>query len=93
MEALDPPFQAGFTEGFRVPAGENVRVPIEAPPRGELGCCYLVSEGANKPYRLHIRAPSFTNLQALAPMLRGGLIADAVPVIASIDPVMGDVDR
>jgi NADH-quinone oxidoreductase subunit D len=89
MEALIHHFKL-FTEGFRVPVGETY-VPIES-PRGELGC-YLVSEGGNKPYRLHIRAPSFTNLQALPPMLRGGLIADAVPVIASIDPVMGDVDR
>ncbi len=89
MEALIHHFKL-FTEGFRVPAGETY-VPIES-PRGELGC-YLVSEGSNKPYRLHIRAPSFTNLQALPPMLLGGLIADAVPVIASIDPVMGDVDR
>jgi NADH-quinone oxidoreductase subunit D len=89
MEALIHHFKL-FTEGFRVPAGETY-VPIES-PRGELGC-YLVSEGSNKPYRLHIRGPSFTNLQALPAMLRGGLIADAVPVIASIDPVMGDVDR
>jgi NADH-quinone oxidoreductase subunit D len=89
MEALIHHFKL-FTEGFRVPAGETY-VPIES-PRGELGC-YLVSEGSNKPYRLHIRAPSFTNLQALPTMLRGALIADAVPVIASIDPVMGDVDR
>ncbi len=89
MEALIHHFKL-FTEGFRVPEGETY-VPIES-PRGELGC-YLVSEGSNKPYRLHIRAPSFTNLQTLPPMLRGGLIADAVPVIASIDPVMGDVDR
>ena len=89
MEALIHHFKL-FTEGFRVPEGE-IYVPIES-PRGELGC-YLVSEGTNKPYRLHIRAPSFTNLQALPPMLKGALIADAVPVIASIDPVMGDVDR
>ncbi|MGH9125987.1 MAG: NADH dehydrogenase (quinone) subunit D [Acidimicrobiales bacterium] len=89
MEALIHHFKL-FTEGLRVPVGETY-VPIES-PRGELGC-YLVSEGSNKPYRLHIRAPSFNNLQSLPPMLRGGLIADAVPVIASIDPVMGDVDR
>ncbi len=89
MEALIHHFKL-FTEGFRVPAGEAY-VPVES-PRGELGC-YLVSDGSNKPYRLHVRAPSFTNLQALPVMLRGGLIADAVPVIASIDPVMGDVDR
>jgi NADH-quinone oxidoreductase subunit D len=89
MEALIHHFKL-FTEGFRVPEGETY-VPIES-PRGELGV-YLVSEGSNKPYRLHIRAPSFTNLQTLPTMLRGGLIADAVPIIASIDPVMGDVDR
>jgi NADH-quinone oxidoreductase subunit D len=89
MEALIHHFKL-FTEGFRVPEGETY-LPIES-PRGELGV-YLVSEGSNRPYRLHIRAPSFTNLQALPTMLRGGLIADAVPVIASIDPVMGDVDR
>jgi NADH-quinone oxidoreductase subunit D len=89
MEALIHHFKL-FTEGFRVPTGETYTA-IES-PRGELGC-YLVSEGSNKPYRLHIRAPSFTNLQTLAPMLRGAMVADAVPVIASIDPVMGDVDR
>lgn len=89
MEALIHHFKL-FTEGFRVPQGETYAA-IES-PRGELGC-YLVSEESNKPYRLHIRAPSFTNLQGLAPMLKGALIADAVPVIASIDPVMGDVDR
>ena len=89
MEALIHHFKL-FTEGLRVPVGETY-IPIES-PRGELGC-YLVSEGSSKPYRLHIRAPSFNNLQSLAPMLRGGLIADAVPCIASIDPVMGDVDR
>ncbi len=89
MEALIHHFKL-FTEGFRVPEGETY-VPIES-PRGELGV-YLVSEGSNKPYRLHVRGPSFTNLQTLPTMLRGGLIADAVPIIASIDPVMGDVDR
>ncbi|HEX3539834.1 MAG TPA: NADH-quinone oxidoreductase subunit D [Acidimicrobiales bacterium] len=89
MEALIHHFKL-FTEGFRVPVGETYTA-VES-PRGELGC-YLVSDGGNKPYRLHIRGPSFTNLQTLPPMLRGGLIADAVPVIASIDPVMGDVDR
>ncbi|MBW3557074.1 MAG: NADH-quinone oxidoreductase subunit D [Actinobacteria bacterium] len=89
MEALIHHFKL-FTEGFRVPAGE-VYVPIES-PRGELGC-YLVSDGSAKPFRLHIRAPSFANLQTLPVMLRGGLIADAVAIISSIDPVMGDVDR
>jgi NADH-quinone oxidoreductase subunit D len=79
-----------FSRGLEVPPGE-VYTAIET-PRGELGC-YLVSDGSNKPYRMHIRGPSFVNLQSLAPLLRGGLIADAVAVISSIDPVMGEVDR
>ena len=89
MEALIHHFKI-FTEGFKVPEGE-VYVGIES-PRGEVGC-YLVSDGSAKPYRLHIRAPSFVNLQALPHMMRGGLIADAVAVISSVDPVLGDVDR
>jgi NADH-quinone oxidoreductase subunit D len=89
MEALIHHFKI-FTEGFRVPEGE-VYVPIES-PRGELGC-YMVSDGTSKPYRMHIRAPSFVNLQALPMLMRGGLIADAVAVIGSIDPIMGEVDR
>jgi NADH-quinone oxidoreductase subunit D len=89
MEALIHHFKL-FTEGFKVPPGETYAA-VES-PRGELGC-YLVSDGSNKPYRMHIRAPSFVNLQALAPMLRGGLIADAVAVISTVDPVLGDVDR
>ena len=89
MEALIHHFKL-FTEGFRVPEGE-VYVAIES-PRGELGC-YLASDGTAKPYRMHIRGPSFSNLQTLPVMLQGGLIADAVAVISSIDPVMGDVDR
>ncbi len=89
MEALIHHFKV-FTEGFRVPEGE-VYVAIES-PRGELGC-YLVSDGTSKPYRLHIRAPSFVNLQALPLMMRGGLMADAVAVCSSVDPVMGEVDR
>jgi NADH-quinone oxidoreductase subunit D len=89
MEALIHHFKM-FTEGFRVPEGE-VYVAVES-PRGELGC-YLVSDGTSKPYRMHIRGPSFVNLQTLAPMLQGGLIADAVAVISSVDPVMGEVDR
>ncbi|MGH9063529.1 MAG: NADH-quinone oxidoreductase subunit D [Acidimicrobiales bacterium] len=89
MEALIHHFKI-FTEGFRVPEGE-VYVAIES-PRGELGC-YLVSDGSPKPYRMHIRGPSFVNLQSLPVMLRGGLIADAVAVISSVDPVMGEVDR
>jgi len=89
MEALIHHFKI-FTEGFRVPEGE-VYVAVES-PRGELGC-YLVSDGSAKPYRMHIRGPSFVNLQALPHMIRGGLIADAVAVISTIDPIMGEVDR
>ncbi len=89
MEALIHHFKI-FTEGFRVPEGE-VYVAVES-PRGELGC-YLVSDGSPKPYRLHIRGPSFVNLQSLPVMLKGGLVADAVAVISSVDPVMGEVDR
>jgi NADH-quinone oxidoreductase subunit D len=89
MEALIHHFKL-FTEGFRVPAGE-VYVAVES-PRGELGC-YLVSDGTSKPYRLHIRAPSFVNLQTLPHMMRGGMVADAVAIISSVDPIMGEVDR
>ena len=89
MEALIHHFKI-FTEGFRVPEGE-VYVAVES-PRGELGC-YLVSDGSAKPYRMHVRAPSFYNMQTLPHMLHGGLIADAVAVISSVDPIMGEVDR
>ncbi len=89
MEALIHHFKT-FTEGFRVPEGE-VYVAVES-PRGELGC-YLVSDGGPKPFRMHIRGPSFVNLQALPLMLRGGLVADAVVACSSVDPVMGEVDR
>ena len=89
MEALIHHFKTG-TEGFRVPSGE-VYVATES-PRGELGC-YLISDGTPNPYRMHIRGPSFVNLQAMPLMMRGGLLADAVAVCSSIDPVMGEVDR
>ena len=89
MEALIHHFKI-FTEGFKVPEGE-VYVAIES-PRGELGC-YLVSDGSAKPYRMHIRAPSFVNLQSAPVMMHGGLIADAIATISSVDPVMGEVDR
>jgi NADH-quinone oxidoreductase subunit D len=79
-----------FTEGFSVPEGE-VYVAVES-PRGELGC-YLVADGSAKPYRMHIRGPSFVNIQTLPHLMRGGLMADAVAVISSVDPVMGEVDR
>ena len=89
MEALIHHFKI-FTEGFKVPEGE-VYVAIES-PRGEIGC-YIVSDGGPKPYRLHMRAPSFVNIQTLPHMMRGGMVADAVAVISSIDPVLGEVDR
>jgi len=89
MEALIHHFKL-FTEGFKVPAGE-VYVAIEQ-PRGELGA-YLVADGSAKPYRFHMRDPSFYNLQTLPVMLRGSFVADAVAVISSIDPIMGGVDR
>src|ERR1700704_1798461 len=89
MEALIHHFKI-FTEGFKVPEGE-VYVAIES-PRGELGC-YLASDGRAKPYRMHIRGPSFVNLQTLPHMMRGGFLADGVAVISSVDPIMGEVDR
>ncbi|MCU1371006.1 MAG: dehydrogenase subunit [Ilumatobacteraceae bacterium] len=89
MEALIHHFKL-FTEGFKVPAGEGY-VAVES-PRGELGC-YLVSDATSKPYRLHIRGPSFANLQVLPHLLHGGTMADAVASISSVDPIMGEVDR
>ena len=89
MEALIHHFKL-FTEGFKVPPGETY-VAIES-PRGEIGC-YLVADGTGKPARMHIRGPSFYNLQSMAPMAEGTLIADTVAVISTVDPVMGEVDR
>jgi NADH-quinone oxidoreductase subunit D len=89
MEALIHHFKL-VTEGFRVPAGQ-VYEAIES-PRGELGV-HLVSDGGTRPYRVHFRDPSFTNLQAVAAMCEGSMIADVVAAVASIDPVMGGVDR
>jgi NADH-quinone oxidoreductase subunit D len=89
MEALIHHFKL-FTEGFHVPAGE-VYSAIES-PRGELGC-YLVADGGPKPYRIHVRGPSFVNLQAVPLLMRGGSISDAITVISSVDPIMGEVDR
>jgi NADH-quinone oxidoreductase subunit D len=89
MEALIHHFKI-FTEGFKVSEGE-VYVAIES-PRGEIGC-YIASDGTAKPYRMHIRAPSFVNIQTLPHMMRGGLVADAVAIISSVDPVLGEVDR
>ena len=89
MEALIHHFKI-YTEGFKVPEGEAY-VGIES-PRGELGC-YIVSDGGSTPLRMHTRAPSFANLQALPIMMADSLVADTVASIASLDPVMGDVDR
>jgi len=89
MEALIHHFKI-FTEGFKVPPGE-VYAAVES-PRGELGV-YLVSDGSSTPYRLHVRAPSFVNLQCLPHLMEGGLIADGVAIISSVDPIMGEVDR
>jgi len=89
MEALIHHFKL-VTEGFRVPAGQ-VYAAVES-PRGELGC-HAVSDGGTRPYRVHFRDPSFTNLQAVSVMSEGGMIADVIAAVASIDPVMGGVDR
>jgi NADH-quinone oxidoreductase subunit D len=89
MEALIHHFKL-FTEGFKVPAGETY-VAIES-PRGEIGC-YMVSDGSGKPVRMHIRGPSLYNLQGIEPMGSGSLVADAVAIVSSIDPIMGEVDR
>ncbi|AVM00277.1 NADH dehydrogenase subunit D [Gordonia iterans] len=89
MESLIHHFKL-VTEGLRVPAGQCY-VAVEA-PRGELGV-HVVSDGGTRPYRVHFRDPSFTNLQAVAAMCEGGLVADVITAVASIDPVMGGVDR
>ena len=89
MEALIHHFKL-VTEGFRVPAGQ-VYTAVES-PRGELGC-HAVSDGGTRPYRAHLRDPSFTNLQAVPAMVEGGLVADVIAAVASVDPVMGGVDR
>jgi NADH-quinone oxidoreductase subunit D len=89
MEALIHHFKL-VTEGFQVPAGQ-VYSAVES-PRGELGV-HIVSDGSTRPYRVHYRDPSFTNLQAVAAMCEGGQIADVIAAVASIDPVMGGVDR
>ena len=89
MEALIHHFKLA-TEGYRVPVGDTY-LAIES-PRGELGI-YLVADGSAKPYRLHVRAPSFANLQALPVIAKGGLVADLVAMIGSLDPIFGEVDR
>ncbi len=89
MEALIHHFKL-VTEGIRVPPGQ-VYTAVES-PRGELGV-HMVSDGGTRPYRVHYRDPSFTNLQAVAAMCEGGMVADLITAVASIDPVMGGVDR
>jgi NADH-quinone oxidoreductase subunit D len=89
MEALIHHFKL-VTEGFRVPPGE-VYYPIES-PRGELGC-FVRSDGSSKPARVHMRDPSFVNLQALAPMCRGSYVADMIATTAMLDPILGGIDR
>ncbi|NIK56289.1 NADH-quinone oxidoreductase subunit D [Kribbella shirazensis] len=89
MEALIHHFKL-VTEGFRVPAGQAY-VAIES-PRGEMGA-HVVSDGGTKPYRVHFRDPSFANLQAMPIMCEGGQVADVIVAVASLDPVMGGVDR
>ncbi|ABQ92030.1 NADH dehydrogenase (quinone) subunit D [Roseiflexus sp. RS-1] len=89
MEALIHHFKL-WTEGFKPPRGDALAA-VES-PRGELAT-YIVSDGSAKPYRVHFRAPSFVNLQSLPHMARGHLVADLVALIASLDPVLGEVDR
>jgi NADH-quinone oxidoreductase subunit D len=89
MEALIHHFKL-FTEGYGVPPGETYAA-VEA-PKGELGV-YLVSDGANKPYRLHVRAPGFAHLSSMDAIVRGYMLADAVAVIGTYDLVFGEVDR
>jgi NADH-quinone oxidoreductase subunit D len=89
MEALIHHFKL-VTEGFRVPPGEAY-YPVEG-PRGELGC-FVRADGSAKPARVHMRDPSFSNLQAFAPMVRDGYIADLIATIAMLDPILGGIDR
>jgi NADH-quinone oxidoreductase subunit D len=89
MEALIHHFKL-FTEGYCVPKGETYAA-VEA-PKGEFGC-YLLSDGANKPFRVHLRAPGFAHLSALNEMAKGHMLADTVAIIGSLDLVFGEVDR
>ncbi len=89
MEALIHHFLL-FTQGFKVPAGETY-VAVES-PRGEIGC-YLVADGTGRPCRIHVRAPSFYNLQCAPPMAVDSLVADTIAIVSSIDPILGEVDR
>jgi NADH-quinone oxidoreductase subunit D len=89
MEAVIHHFKL-WTEGYCPPAGEAY-ASVEA-ARGEMGF-YVVSDGSGKPWRVHMRSPSFANMQALDGMCRGGLVADVVTAVASLDPILGEIDR
>jgi NADH-quinone oxidoreductase subunit D len=89
MEALIHHFKL-VTEGFRVPPGE-IYYPIEG-PRGEYGC-FVRSDGSAKPARVHMRDPSFVNLQALRDMARDSYLADLIATLAMLDPILGGIDR
>ncbi|KZV15426.1 NADH dehydrogenase subunit 7 [Dorcoceras hygrometricum] len=89
MEALIHHFKL-FTEGYGVPAGETYAA-VEA-PKGEFGC-YLVSDGANKPFRVHLRAPGFAHLSSIDAIVRGHMLPDVVAMIGTYDLVFGEVDR
>ena len=89
MEALIHHFKL-VTEGFRVPPGEAYAA-VES-PRGELGC-FVVADGSAKPARVHMRDPSFVNLQALPRMVKDSLLADFIASVAMLDPILGGVDR
>jgi NADH-quinone oxidoreductase subunit D len=89
MEALIHHFKL-FTEGYHVPVGQTYTA-VEA-PKGEFGV-FLVSDGTNRPYRCHIRAPGFAHLQAMDLMSKGHMLADAVSIIGSMDIVFGEIDR
>src|SRR5690606_25452625 len=89
MEALIHHFKL-VTEGFRVPAGQAY-FPVES-PKGEIAC-HAVSDGGTRPFRVHFREPSFVNLQGVSAMSEGGMLSDVIVAVASIDPVMGGVDR
>jgi len=89
MEALIHHFKL-FTEGYCVPEGETYAA-VEA-PKGEFGC-YLISDGANKPFRVHLRAPGFAHISAMDEMTRGHMLSDVVAVIGTMDIVFGEIDR
>jgi len=89
MEALIHHFKL-FTEGYCVPEGETYAA-VEA-PKGEFGC-YMISDGANKPFRMHLRAPGFAHIAAMNEMTEGHMLSDVVAVIGTMDIVFGEVDR